>query len=172
MLDTPRRLGGDSILRLGQQKGPRRRPGLSQQEPWGRTLERLSDSPAAERNVSRGNLLARMRPAALAEPASKPISHARCVAKPPSGLPCFIGVSPPAILGFGVSPCASDRCRFAAGAPERRHQGGGPAWAWDGPPLPRLDWPHPLISNNPCKKYVGPKNSRGAGDICGFPSSR
>jgi hypothetical protein len=37
-----------------------------------------------------------------------------------------VGTSLSGILGFGVSPCASDRCRFAAGAPRGGTRAEGP----------------------------------------------
>jgi len=79
--------------------------------------------------------------AALAEPASKPISLAR------TG--CHL---------FRCSRRFSERhsrferfsraiLRIAARrrAPGGGIRGGGPAWAWDGHPLPLMDRPYPLI---------------------------
>jgi len=66
-------------------------------------VRNLPDSPAAGRNVSRGNILARM-------------ARAGAVAlwPSPSELPCFSGTSPSGILGFGVSRARISARRRAA----------------------------------------------------------
>src|SRR5262249_24090283 len=84
-------------------------------ERWGGYLIRAARGSA--RN------LARMPSAALAERPQQRISRGRSLAKPPSELPGFIGTSPRGILGFSVSPRASDRCRFADVALRGQHLG-------------------------------------------------
>jgi len=55
-----------------------------------------------------------------------------------------VGVSPPAILGSGVSPQRIAPIARARLQERGGHQGRGSAWAWDGPPPYRMDRPYPL----------------------------
>jgi hypothetical protein len=136
------------------QKEPRRRPGPSPTRILGRSLiypirkrsaRGLLDKSAATCRRSQASVFRIFKLLSLLMGSwTRPLASGACAD--------VIGVFPPAILDSSVSLRASDRCRFAAGAPERRPQGGGPAWAGMDHRPPCWTGPTPISLNNSVQK--------------------